>query len=102
MERLDDKELICFSCHNLFLYFDPMSRMAVWKERLGGTGFGSADQLEHWVWTDRRWLMDSDALSSKALGWNQRYWAGLDTLQGDGLRDALSAGIEGAGQKTAG
>ena len=79
-----------------------MSRMAVWKERLGGTGFGSADQLEHWVWTDRRWLMDSDALSSKALGWNQRYWAGLDTLQGDGLRDALSAGIEGAGQKTAG
>ena len=36
-------------CHNLFLYFDPMSRMAVWKERLGGTGFGSADQPERWA-----------------------------------------------------
>ena len=41
VERLDDKELICFSCHTLFLHFDPMSR---WKERLGGTVFGSADQ----------------------------------------------------------
>ena len=38
VKRLDDKELICFSCHNLFLYFDPMSKTAVWKERLGGTG----------------------------------------------------------------
>ena len=26
------------------------------------------------------WLMDSDALSSKVLGWDQRYWAGWDTL----------------------
>jgi len=43
-------------------------------------GFGSADQPEHWAWTDQRWLMDSDALSSKALGWDQRYWAGWDTL----------------------
>ena len=49
-----------------------MSRMAVWKELLGGTRFGSADQPEHWAWTNRRWLMDSDALSSKALGWDQR------------------------------
>ena len=31
-----------------------MSRMAVWKERLGGTGFGSADQPEHRAWTDRK------------------------------------------------
>ena len=49
VKRLDDKELICFFCHNLFLYFDPMSKMAVWKERLGGTGFRSADQPEPWV-----------------------------------------------------
>ena len=31
----------------MFPYFDLMSRMAVWKEQLGGTGFGSADQPEH-------------------------------------------------------
>ena len=80
VKRLDDKELICFSCHNLFLYFDPMSKMAVWKERLGGTGFGSADQPEHWAWTDQRWLMDSDALSSKmadGLGCAELKGAGL-------------------------
>ena len=61
VERLDDKELICFSCHNLFPYFDPMSRMAVWKEQLGGIEF--------------IWLVDSDVLSSKALGWDRRRWA---------------------------
>ena len=32
VDRLDDKEFICFSCHNLFPYFDLMSRMAVWKD----------------------------------------------------------------------
>ena len=48
---------------------------AVWKERLGGTGFGSADQPEHWAWTDQRWLMDSDALSSKR--WNGIRGTGL-------------------------
>ena len=42
----------------MLLYFDPMSRMAVWKERLGGTGFGSADQPEHWAWTDRSKMAD--------------------------------------------
>ena len=42
----------------MFLYFDPMSRVAVRKERLGGTGFGSADQLEHWAWTDRSNMAD--------------------------------------------
>ena len=36
------------------------------SEELGG--FGSADLAEHWAWTDQRWLMDSDALSSKR--WN--------------------------------
>ena len=40
VDRLDDKELICF---------DPMSRMAVWKQRLGGARFGSADQAEYWA-----------------------------------------------------
>ena len=57
-----------------------MSRMAVWKEQLGGTGFGSADQPEHWAWTDRRRLMDSDALSPKVMGWDQRFWAGSDQI----------------------
>jgi hypothetical protein len=80
-DRLDDKELICFSCHNLFPYFDLMSRMAVWKEQLGGTGFGSADKPEHWAWTDRRRLMDSDALSPKVMGWDQRFWAGSDQMR---------------------
>ena len=42
------------------------------SERLGGTLFGSADQPEHWAWTDRRWLLDSDALSLKS-----RCWAGI-------------------------
>ena len=35
-----------------------MSRMAVRKERLGGTGFGSADQPEYWAWTDRSSMAD--------------------------------------------
>ena len=75
VDRLDDKELICFSCHNLFPYFDLMSRMAVWKEQLGGTGFGSADQPEHWAWTDRNMAyglrcaeLKGAGLGSKALG----------------------------------
>ena len=42
----------------MLLYFDPMSGMAVRKERLGGTGFGSADQPEHWAWTDRSKMAD--------------------------------------------
>ena len=58
-----------------------MSRMAVRKERLGGTGFGSADQPEHWAWTDRRRLMDSDALSPKVMGWDQRFWASSDQMR---------------------
>ena len=49
VDRLDDKELICFSCYGLIRYFDPMSRMAVWKQRLGGARFGSADQAEYWA-----------------------------------------------------
>ena len=32
--------------------------MAVRKERLGGTGFGSADQPEYWAWTDRSSMAD--------------------------------------------
>ena len=58
--------------------------MAVWKERLGGTGFGSADQPEHWARTDRskaRWLMDSDALRMKVMGWDERFWAGSDQMR---------------------
>jgi hypothetical protein len=39
VEQQDDKELICFSCYTLFLYFDPMSRMAVWSQRLRGAQF---------------------------------------------------------------
>ena len=82
VDRLDDKELICLFCHHLFRYFDPMSRMAVRKERLGGTGFGSADQPEHWAWMERRrLLMDSDALSPKVMGWDQRFWAGSDQMR---------------------
>ena len=61
---------------------DLLLGMAVRKEWLGGTGFGSADQPEHRAWTDRRWLTDSDALSSKALDFklDQRNWAGWETL----------------------
>jgi hypothetical protein len=62
VERLDDKELICFFCHNLFPYFDLTSRMAVWKEQLGGNGFGSTDQPEHWAWTDPRSMAKQSAL----------------------------------------
>jgi len=43
VEQQDDKELICFSCYTLFLYFDPLSRMAVWSQWLKGARFGSAD-----------------------------------------------------------
>ena len=72
VDRLDDKELICFSCYALVLYFDPMPRMAVWKQRLGGARLGSADQAE--------------------------YWAGIRCKQWcDELRDTCWAGIEGAG-----
>jgi len=54
-----------------------MSKMAVWKERLGGTGFRNADQPEHWAWTDQRWLMHGlrcaelkgAGLGSEVLGW---------------------------------
>jgi hypothetical protein len=45
----------------LFPYFDLMSRMAVWKER--------------------RRLMDSDELSLKVMGWDQRFWAGSDQMR---------------------
>ena len=77
VKRLDDKELICFSCHYLFLYFDSMSKMAVWKERLGGTGFRSADQPEHWAWTGGSKMDDGlgcaelkgAGLGSEVLGW---------------------------------
>ena len=70
-----------------------MSRMAVWKEQLGGTGFGSADQPEHWAWTDRRRLMDSDALRSKqgdelgsdVLGWLGSNALGSEALAGEAL-----------------
>ena len=47
-----------------------MSRMAVWKERLGGTGFGSADQPEHRAWTDRK--MDYGLKQMRSA---QRRWA---------------------------
>ena len=49
VDGLDDKELICFSCYALFLCFNPMSRMVVWKQRLRGARFGSADQAEYWA-----------------------------------------------------
>ena len=65
-----------------------MSRMAVWKEQLGGTGFGSADQPEHWAWTERRRLMDSDALSPKVMGWDQSKvlgWLGSNALGSEAL-----------------
>ena len=97
MERLDDKELICFSCHDLFPYFDLTSRMAVWKEQPGGTGVGSADQSEHWAWTDRRRLMDSDALSSKVMGSEVLGWLGSNAL-----RSEVLVGEAGTGQGTAG
>ena len=53
--------------------------MAVWKEQFGGTEFGSADQPEHWAWTDRKMAyglrcaelkgagMGSKALAKEAL-----------------------------------
>ena len=73
VDRLDDKELICFSCYALVLYFDPMSRMAVWKQRLGGARFGSADQAEYWAGISCKHCnaMSSEILAglgSKALG----------------------------------
>ena len=55
-----------------------MSRMAVRKERLGGTpGFGSADQPEHWACMDgskeanglRYAEPEGDGLGSEVLGW---------------------------------
>ena len=65
-----------------------MSRMAVWKERLGGTGFGSADQPEHWAWTDR---------SKMADGLRCAEFKGA----GQGGAGQGGAGQGGAGQKTA-
>jgi hypothetical protein len=89
VERLDDKELICFSCHNLFLYFDTMSRMAVRKERLGGTGFGSADQPEHWAWTDRSNMADGLRRAEfKGAG------LGLEVLEWLGSAGATAIGSE--------
>ena len=63
-----------------------MSRMAMRKERLRGTGFGSADQPEHWALTDRSKMADGlrcaefkgAGLESKVLGWlgyAARRWA---------------------------
>ena len=45
--------IICF-----FISIQAMSRMAMRKERLRGTGFGSADQPEHWALTDRSKMAD--------------------------------------------
>ena len=46
-----------------------MSRMAVRKERLGGTGFGSADQPEQLAWTDRSKMADGlRCAESKGVG----------------------------------
>ena len=43
--------------------------MAVWKERLGGTGLGSEALISQSTGRGRieRWLMDSNAFSSEAL-----------------------------------
>ena len=91
VKRLDDKELVLFSCPNLFPYFDLPSRMAAWKEQPGGTGFGSADQPEHRAWTDRRRLMDSDALSSKVMGSEVLGCLGSNVLGSEALaRKALA------------
>ena len=65
-----------------FISIQAISRMAVWKELLEGTRFGSADQPEHWAWTHRRCLMDSDALGYTVkrwaqgcvFGWDRRRW----------------------------
>ena len=53
-----------------------MSRMAVWKERLGGTGLGSADQPEHRAWTYRKMAyglkcvkLKGDGLGLEVLSW---------------------------------
>jgi len=79
VERLDDKELIYFSCHNLFLHFDPMCvKDGCLPGRSGLVALGSEaliNQSTGLAWTDRRWLIDSDALNSKALGWDRRRWA---------------------------
>ena len=67
---------------------DWLLGMAVWKEQLGGTGFGSADQPEHWAWTDRRRLMDSDALSPKVTDWLEAEvlgWLGSNGLGSEAL-----------------
>jgi hypothetical protein len=71
VDRLDDKELICFSCYALFLYFDPMSRMEIWKQRLRGARFGNADQAEYWAGyavSNAMSLEIRAGLGSKALG----------------------------------
>ena len=63
--------------------------MAVWRGRLGGTGFGSADQPEHWAWTDRRWLMNSDALNSKQGAWLGSKALGSEVLAKEALARRL-------------
>ena len=55
-----------------------MSRVAVRKERLGGTGFGRAYQAEHWAWTDRSKMADGLRCAERV----QRRWAGF---RGTGL-----------------
>jgi hypothetical protein len=102
VERLDDKEIICFFCHYLFLYFDPMSRMAVRKERLGVTGCGSADQPEHWAWMDRSKMADGPRCAGirgtglagirwKAMGSEMRSRLGKEELAKEALaKEALA------------
>ena len=69
-----------------------MSRMAVWKEWLGGAGFGSADQPEHWAWTDRNMAYglrcaepEGNGLGSEVLGWLGSNALGSDALAGKAL-----------------
>ena len=77
-----------------------MSRMAVWKERLGGTGFGSADQPEKWAWMDGSTTTDGLRCAKlKGAGLGSEVLGGLAGIEGAGLR---GAGQGGAGQKTAG
>ena len=93
VDRLDDKEFICFSCHNLFPYFDLMSRMAVWKEQLGRTGFGSADQPVRALGLDGSKVAnglrcaepEGDGLGSEVLGWLGSNALGSEALAGKAL-----------------
>ena len=77
-----------------------MSRMAVWKEQLGGTGLGRADQPEHWAWTDRSKMADGlrcaepegDWLGSEVLGWLGSNALGSEALAGKALARRATAG----------